>query len=383
MKKIQIASALAGASLACLVSHPGYEPEMDKSLLIVDWNKLMTEPVKGGVQLIDSEPSPVNALNPFFLPPRSGVHNNVLHESREPVTIGQSEYYAIGRIKSYSSRETYCSAFLVADKSLPAEKGGATIVTAGHCFIDGKTGRTTMDASDYVFAAQYIDRETGHLMQFWSDIKPGSVKAALNHGRGKDMAMATLEVSPPDEIKPFPIAPAVWLKSNQQVISVGYPADKLGMQMDQCRITSVTATYKHSNCDLASGASGSPILKRSDDGTLQAVGVSVSLYEAGNFASQHLGLAPYVLKSLPPLPPKTSMTNVRAQFKQSCISVIAQKLNVRSAPRTSSTVIGQTKYGVITQVLSTQGKWYEVPLNDGGSGYIHSDHARIRPCPKP
>ena len=59
--------------------------------------------------------------------------------------------------------------------------------------------------------------------------------------------------------------------------------------------------------------------------------------------------------------------------------VVGDKVNVRMGPTTETEVISQTSYGVVVDVYSRTGNWFEIGIGNGESAYISADYVSVRP----
>mgnify|MGYP000929603270 CR=1 FL=1 len=58
---------------------------------------------------------------------------------------------------------------------------------------------------------------------------------------------------------------------------------------------------------------------------------------------------------------------------------VSTALNLRSSPTTKSDIIGKLYNGMELEILGTSDQWYEVKLDNGTNGFVHSDYIKIVP----
>jgi hypothetical protein len=225
-------------------------------------------------------------------------------------------------------------------------------------------------AENMRFVAEFMDN--GVLKQFVSPLIADSINAI--NGNGIDLGRATLQYSTPDAIEPLHLAIDYDLQLGDQIFSLGYSGDKLGLHMDACTLRQSDNINMLSFCDISQGASGGPTI-HIENGTINVVGVNWG-FRTNTLEALHTQNSSMVFRQL-----EANRYGTPALFETpECIMITASALNVRSGPSTAFDIVAKGERGRVAQIVSDRGNWLELPLNGGETGFVSEAYTQRVPC---
>jgi len=188
-------------------------------------------------------------------------------DQRRPVTPEEQVWHAVGRINQGNG--AFCTGALIAPD---------LVITAAHCLFSPRTGRRLQPSSVHFSAGWAFGEDVAHRLGAALAQSPlFDPGAAPTPGvMSTDIALVRLDKPiPPDLVAPLPLAPPQ--SGDVDALVVSYARDRAHLaSIERCRAEFPTRPQRPAlaTCASIEGASGAPLLVRTDGGWAVAAVIS-------------------------------------------------------------------------------------------------------------
>lgn len=291
---------------------------------------------------------------------------SVIHlDNRIMVPLSEELYDPVGRIRSSVE---FCTGTIVEIAGYTSEN--PLVWTAGHC-------PNKVTAESILFETIGVDTN-GEPFVYQSQV----LRSEIIFNNMTDIGLLELAEPLPPELKPALLIPNYNFDINMPITIAGYPSDRLadGLtahfncyilgQAKNNELISYLGTY--SNCDVSSGASGSPVIIDQRDRLI--IGGTIS----------GVIISPDSAWSLLFKAPDNFFNNVdfiKRDDEKNCVAAsVSNTLNVRTGMGTEFQRIAFVNNGDVMQEIINLGEWSNVKLESGIQGFVANEFTTPTPC---